>query len=308
MKERFQLFYHDRLTGTLVAEPVYAETFLYWSYNTALGRRMTDLFFRQKFISRLYGWLHKQGWSKRKIKPFVEAMQISPDEILRPLEDFTDFNDFFKRAIDLSKRPLKQDPGVCIAPSDGKLLAYPSVPSNQSFPIKRANFTLREFLQDNSLADRYANGSMVISRLSLRDYHHVHFPDSGVPGKAVAIDGKYYAGGPYSLRTLVPFYTENRRMLTSFDSDHFGQIAIVEVGAFTVGSIQQRYEAGRRIAKGAHKGWFELGGSTVVLLFEKGSIRLDEDLCKLTQAGIETFVRLGDSIGASENDRHDANS
>jgi phosphatidylserine decarboxylase len=225
-------------------------------------------------------------------------MEISMDEVLRPLEDFSDFNDFFTREIDLSKRPMNKDQRVCVAPSDGKVLAYPSVPRDQTFRIKRGIFTLHEFLQDASLADQYANGSMVVSRLSLRDYHHVHFPDSGIPRKAVAIDGKYYAGGPYSLRTVVPFYTENHRMLTLFDSDHFGRIAIIEVGAFTVGSIEQRYEAGRHVAKGAHKGFFELGGSTDVLLFEKGRIRFDEDLCTKTKAGIETFVRLGDSIGS----------
>lgn len=298
MKERFRLTYFDRCTGALLTEPVYAEAFLKWSYNTGLGQWMTDLFFRQKIASRLYGWFHKQGWSKRKIKPFIETMEISMDEVLRPLEDFSDFNDFFTREIDLSKRPMNKDQRVCVAPSDGKVLAYPSVPRDQTFRIKRGTFTLHEFLQDASLADQYANGSMVVSRLSLRDYHHVHFPDSGIPRKAVAIHGKYYAGGPYSLRTVVPFYTENHRMLTLFDSDHFGRIAIIEVGAFTVGSIEQRYEAGRHVAKGAHKGFFELGGSTVVLLFEKGRIRFDEDLCTKTKAGIETFVRLGDSIGS----------
>lgn len=86
-------------------------------------------------------------------------------------------------------------------------------------------------------------------------------------------------------------------MLTLFDSDHFGQIAMVEIGAFTVGSIQQLFNQGVRVPKGARKGFFELGGSTVVLLFQRGAIRLDEDLCARTEEDIETFVRLGESIG-----------
>ena len=86
-------------------------------------------------------------------------------------------------------------------------------------------------------------------------------------------------------------------MLTLFDSDHFGQIAMVEIGAFTVGSIQQRFNQGVRVSKGARKGFFELGGSTVVLLFQRGAIRLDEDLCARTEEDIETFVRFGESIG-----------
>jgi phosphatidylserine decarboxylase len=109
--------------------------------------------------------------------------------------------------------------------------------------------------------------------------------------------GKLYAVSPYSFQKLVPFYTENYRMLTQFTSDHFGQIAMVEIGAFTVGSIKQCYQPGARVAKGAKKGFFELGGSTVVLLFQKGTIRLDEELCAKTEEEIETHVRMGESIG-----------
>ena len=299
MKGHFSLTYYDRSTGALLTEPVYAEAFLSWSYNTTVGRFMTDLLFRQKFFSKLYGWLHKQRWSRRKIRSFAQDMKVRVDELLRPLEDFTDFNDFFRREIDLSKRPINDDPRVCIAPADGKVLVYSVVPVDMTFQVKRGIFNLRQFLQDDALAKKYANGSMVVSRLSLRDYHHVHFPDSGVPQKASPISGSYYSVAPYALHTLVPFYTENHRVLSLFDSDHFGQIAIVEVGGFTVGSIQQRYEDGIHVPKGAHKGFFELGGSTVVLLFEQGAIQIDEDLLAKTEAGIETFVRLGDSIGQS---------
>ena len=72
---------------------------------------------------------------------------------------------------------------------------------------------------------------------------------------------------------------------------------MLEVGAFTVGSIQQRFRPGVRVRKGDHKGVFELGGSVVVLLFEQGAIQLDQDLRDNTRSGLETFVRLGESIG-----------
>lgn len=299
MMQSFDVTYYDRSTQALLREPIYAERFLLWSYNSRAGTLMTDLLFSRKCFSRFYGWLHKQGWSKRKIKPFAQRMKINTDELLRPLEAFTDFNDFFTREIDLGKRPVTRDPRLCIAPVDGKVLAYPSVPPDMSFRVKRGIFNLRHFLKQDALAERYANGSMVISRLAFRDYHHVHFPDSGTPGKATAIAGKYYSVGPYAMRSPIPFYAENHRVLTLFDSDHFGQIAIIEVGGFTVGSVQQRYQAGARVTKGAQKGFFELGGSTVVLLFQRGAIRLDEDLCCHSRQGIETYVKFGDSIGRS---------
>ena len=300
MSDHFSLTYYDRASGALSTEPVYADGFLCWSYNTRAGRLMTDLLFTRKSFSRFYGWLHRQPWSKRKIRPFVDKMKISTDEFRRPLEDYRDFNDFFTREIDLSKRPINDDPRVCVAPADGKVLVYPAVPPDMTFRVKRGVFNLRRFLQNDALARKYADGSVVISRLSLRDYHHFHFPDSGVPKEALAIDGRYYAVGPYSVQVPLPFYMKNYRLLTLFHSDHFGGIAIAEIGGFTVGSIQQRYEPGVHVRKGARKGFFELGGSTVVLLFERGRIRLDEDLRSNSKSGIETFVRLGDSIGRLE--------
>ncbi|UCE52354.1 MAG: phosphatidylserine decarboxylase [Desulfobacterales bacterium] len=297
MNDKIIIRYFDRREGLLKTERVHAGKFLHWSYNMSLGRVATELIFRQKLVSRLYGWLHKQQLSKRKIKPFVQKMGTNLDELTRPIEDFTCFNDFFTREIDLSKRSINQNPCVCIAPVDGKILAYGVVEPDMTFRIKRSTFNLRGFLQDATLLNKFSEGSMVVSRLCLTDYHHFHFPDSGIPGEAISVRGKYYASGPYGLRALIPFYTQNYRVLTLFDSDHFGQIAIVEIGAFTVGSIQQRYQSGRLIAKGARNGFFELGGSTVVLLFEKGRIELDKDLVTNTKNEVETYVLLGDSIG-----------
>jgi phosphatidylserine decarboxylase len=222
---------------------------------------------------------------------------VNLDELERPLEDFSSFNAFFTRKIDLSRRPMIYDPHVCIAPVDGKVLVYPAVKPNMTFRIKRSTFNLRRFLGSDGLSEQFAGGSMVISRLSLADYHHIHFPDSGIPRQAISIPGNYNASGPYSLHTLFPFYTENHRMMTLFDSDHFGQMMIVEIGALTVGSIQQRFLSDSRVTRGARKGYFELGGSTVVMLFQKGMINLDEDLRTNTRKDIETSVRFGDSIG-----------
>ena len=297
MNANLSISYYDRQREELMTEKVYANGFLSWSYNTRLGQLATDLIFRQKIISRLYGWYHRKSWSRSRIKSFVKAMDVNTDVLACPLEDYATFNDFFMREIDLSKRPMCSDPSICIAPTDGKILAYPRVEPDTTFRIKRSPFNLRSFLGDDTLVEKYALGSMIISRLCLTDYHHFHFPDSGIPEKVVSIRGRYYAVGPYALDWLIPFYTENHRMLTLFDSDHFGQIAMVEIGAFTVGSIRQRYQPGVHVSRGAEKGGFELGGSTIVLLFRKGKIELDKDLCKNTQNEIETYVRLGESIG-----------
>ncbi|HAL56709.1 MAG TPA: phosphatidylserine decarboxylase [Bacteroidetes bacterium] len=289
--------YFDRQTGELKEERFYRRAFLLWTHNSKLGRALTTLVLRHQWFSTLYGALNRSRLSKWRIRPFVKRMDVMMHEAATPIEAFESFNDFFTREIDLSKRPVCSDPGICVAPVDGKVLAYPSIGMNTEFSIKGRRFNLRRFLNDDALAASFDRGSMVISRLCLADYHHFHFPDSGLPQQARPIAGKYHTGGPYAVKYLDPFYTENYRMITMFDSDYFGTMALVEIGAFTVGSIQQRFQSGSRVTKGAHKGFFELGGSTVVLLFQMGTVELDEDLCRNTQFGIETFVKVGDSIG-----------
>jgi phosphatidylserine decarboxylase len=65
-----------------------------------------------------------------------------------------------------------------------------------------------------------------------------------------------------------------------------------------VGSIVQTH-TGNVVKKGEEKGYFKFGGSTVVLLFEKNKIRIDEDLLINTTKGYETAIREGERIGVS---------
>jgi phosphatidylserine decarboxylase len=288
--------YYDRYRKEFLNEEIYASRFLYWMYNTRLGTLATDIILKRRAFSRLYGWLHRFGWSRKKIGGFVKTMGIDATEIQSGLGGYASFRDFFTREPDRSNRPINQDPQVCISPVDGKVLAYASIKRVEPYRIKRSSFTLGEFVRDEALAEVFLNGAMVVCRLSLGDYHQFYFPDSGRPAEAVDIQGFCHAGGPYSLRNLIPNFTENHRMKTLFESDHFSRMLIVEIGALTVGSIIQTYRPGKWASKGTPKGYFDLG-STVVLLFQKDTIEIDHDLLANTAQEIETNVRFGDSLG-----------
>jgi phosphatidylserine decarboxylase len=72
---------------------------------------------------------------------------------------------------------------------------------------------------------------------------------------------------------------------------------MVEIGAFTVASIVQRYHEEQYATQGEEKGWFEPGGSTVVLLFQQGAIELNASLLEYSTLGFETRLLCGDPIG-----------
>lgn len=295
--------YIDRRTGQVRCETVYAGRMLYWCYNNRFGIWLTRVVLSHPFISALYGWYHRRSISRRKIAPFVQRMGIDMADFAQPVSAYRCFNDFFVRVPLKDRRPIDRRPGRCISPVDGKLLAFPHVGMGQPVQIKRHLFDLRTLLRDDTLASKYNGGSLLVCRLHLSDYHHVHFPDSGVPHKPHIINGSLYAGGPYALRHIVPFYTQNVRTYTEFDSDHFGQMLVIEVGAFTVGSIRSAFRPGERVAVGDHKGWFELGGSTVVLLFEPGRVTFDSDILSNSVQQIETYVHMGESIGCANGGR-----
>ena len=289
--------YRDRATGALRREPVYAEGFLDWLYNARTGRLVEAVLAAGAGPSRLYGWLQRRSFSRRRIRPFVERMGIDMSECPRPVGSFASFAEFFTRPIDLARRPLATDEGACLCPVDGKVLVHDAVDPEAPVRVKRTTLTLSSLLGDAGLAGTYAGGGLAVCRLGLADYHHVHFPGSGTPAEAQRVPGRYHAGGPYARHWLVPFFAENVRERTAFESDRFGSMQIVEIGALTVGSIRQAFRPGVRVERGAPKGWFEIGGSTVVLLFPRGAIAFDEDLVEASAGGVETGVRMGESLG-----------
>lgn len=289
--------YIDRRTGQHRTDPVYAAAFLDWCYNTPLGAALTRALLSRPFVSKAYGWYYRRSWTRRRIAPFAQAMGVNLAELTQPLASFRSFDEFITRSIDLSCRPIDADPCACVSPADGRIMAYPALDAGVALRIKGGVFDREALLRDAELAQRHAGGAVAIVRLYLADYHHFHFPDSGTPEEPRAVRGRYFAVSPYARRRTVPFYGENHRVITSFRSDHFGTIAMIEIGSFTVGSVRERFVPGDHVAKGDHKGWFALGGSVVVLLFEPGVVTFAEDLCANTRAGLETYVHVGEAIG-----------
>jgi len=297
MKPLFDIHYYDRYDGQIKQEKVFAASFLNWSYNTRFGRMLTQMVLSRRAVSRLVGWLCHRRFSRHIICPFAKWSQLDSTDLPCNLAKFQSFSEFFTRSMALGQRTIAGNDLVCVSPVDGKAYVIPALKTDESLRIKRCIFNLSRLLNDRATAQKFDGGTAVIFRLCLSDYHRIHFPVSGVPDKAVAIDGRCYAGGPYDDTSQVPFYSENVRMITKINSKSFGDVAMVEIGAFTVASIVQIYKSGVNVKRGEEKGRFEPGGSTVVLVFQQGAINIDTELLKYSHQGIETRVRCGDSIG-----------
>ena len=64
-----------------------------------------------------------------------------------------------------------------------------------------------------------------------------------------------------------------------------------------VGSVVMTVSEGELLSKGAKAGYFIFGGSTVLLLFKRGTVRFDSDLLRNSMNSVETLVQMGEQIG-----------
>ncbi len=244
-----------------------------------------------RWVSRLAGFFLDRRISKPRIKKFIKKHGIRMEDYLP--EEYKSFNAFFTRRVRPELRPFDMEETALCAPCDGLVSAYP-VTREGTFSVKGFDYTVSTLLGDEALAEKFLGGTCVVLRLTVTDYHRYHFFDGGSAGERKFIKGRLHTVQPTALGKRRVF-TENCREVTVLHTEHFGDAAEVEVGAMFVGRIVN--EEKERFSRGEEKGRFEFGGSTVVLLLEKGRAELDGEFFSNTQNGLETKVKCGERIG-----------
>ncbi len=291
--------YYDRYKQAIETENVYGGGWLRFAYGNPLGRLGVWALAKRRLFSWYYGRRMSRPYSATKVLPFIIEYDLDIEEFAKTPYEYKSFNEFFSRALKRESRPIAEGEKTAVMPADGRHLVFPDVETAEGFYVKGSKFTMRELLGDDALAEKFAGGAMVISRLCPVDYHRFHFPVSGVASEAKLIKGDLYSVSPIALRQNIRYLVENKRMLTLIESSEFGTVAMMEVGATNVGSIVQTFLENRELPAGEEKGLFKFGGSCVITLFEKGRIKFDDDLVKHSADCVETYVKMGDRLGES---------
>ena len=260
-------------------------------YGTVLGRLVLKLLC-MRWISRLCGRFLDSGISKPLIRPFVRRHGIDLGEYTG--EEYKCFNDFFSRKIKEDRRPVTSEPSALIAPCDGLLSAY-RLSGDTVIPVKQSRYTVSSLLGGDSASENYQNGICLVFRLCVNHYHRYCYIDNGVKGGNVFLSGKLHTVRPVALEKF-PVFTQNCREYTVIKTENFGDIVQMEVGAMLVGKIKNHHGPGN-VRRGAEKGMFLYGGSTVIVLLEEGRAHLPEELYQATENRVETPVKMGQRIG-----------
>ncbi|KAG8922083.1 hypothetical protein FRC02_012151, partial [Tulasnella sp. 418] len=254
-----------------------------------------------KSLSIKQGLKYDSPESAREIPPFIAFHNLNLDEILDPLESFKSFNEFFYRKLKKEARPTEEpdNPARLVSCADCRMMAFESVTEATKIWIKGREFSVGRLLGDKykDQASKYVGGALGIFRLAPQDYHRFHVPVDGKIGEMTYISGEYYTVNPQAIRTSLDVYGENARKIVPIDSPTFGRVMCVCIGAMMVGTIVTTVKEGDVVQRGDEFGYFAFGGSTIVILFEKGVVEWDEDLVVNGKASLETLVRVASGVG-----------
>lgn len=300
----------DRSTGIIMEEKMSVSIrlgirLLYKGLDKAKTRRIRNLL---KKMSVKQGIKFDHPQLKADINSFIKFHKLDLSECLisDPLK-FETFNDFFYRKLKPGARPVEapEEERIAVSPADCRCTTFVTVDSATELWIKGRNFSVAKLFNGNYIGleetDLYSSGkcSIGIFRLAPQDYHRFHCPVTGKIGPIKYIEGEYYTVNPMAIRSDLDVYGENVRVIVPIETEHFGTVVMVAVGAMMVGSTVITVEEGQTVQRGEEVGYFKFGGSTVLLLFENSKFTFDHDLVDNSSLCVETLVRVGQSIGHS---------
>lgn len=218
--------------------------------------------------------------------------QMQYDET-KPGYGFSSWNDFFIRQFVPGARPFQGDPTevVNIGCETTPWEYADDLPLSANFAIKEVNYSLVDiFGGDEDLAQRFVGGQLYQGFLSATHYHRWNAPLTGRIVRSWVEPGTYFAQNPsqgegegtWDGTQSQPYLPQvAARAIFIFENESFGQVAMVLVGMVEVSTcvIKEGYQvdagaAPVEVTRGDEIGHFEFGGSTHVVIFQKGRAEL----------------------------------
>lgn len=221
--------------------------------------------------------------SKMAIRRFAARYQINVDEAEKPLDEYGTILEFFTRRLKPGARPIDAEANALVSPVDAKLDAMGPIEQGTLLQAKGRPYALAAMLADEEAAARYEGGGYMTMYLSPKDYHRIHCPADATVTGYTYVPGELYPVNPAAVAHVDALFARNERLITHLQTERFGPMELVMVGATCVGHmtvayddeiatnvgasqiVRRRYESPIPLAKGDDLGVFEMG-STVILI------------------------------------------
>lgn len=277
--------------GNILQGDAGQEKTLTFLYNNPLGKVVLKLLCR-RFISNIGRMYMESYFSKGRIKKLIAQHSIDMSQYEN--KDYGSFNEFFVRKVLEGKRPVDMNDEALVSPADSKLTVY-DITEDAKYNVKGCEYNIVQLLGgDAKLAEEFFGGKCLVFRLSVDNYHRYCFTDGGRVVSSRFIPGILHTVNPLALEKH-DVYGKNCRELTVLETENFGKVAYMEVGAMMVGRINNHPV--ETFEKGQEKGYFSFGGSTIIMLYKKDVLEIDEDIAENSKTEVETTVLYGEKIG-----------
>lgn len=198
------------------------------------------------------------------------------------------FNEFFARHLaSPDMRPIANTDVIAPADSWPKLtwlidennqLQYP-----QDLQIKTAKISdIAQLIgNDSQYKDAFAGGTLTHTFLDVNCYHRYHSPVDGVLKELRKVPG-VSAGGGYTLWNNdeklyyyvndMGFQMVETRACAIIQTEKYGLVAMLPVGMSQICSVNwiPELHVGQQLKRGDEMGYFQFGGSDIIMIFQKG--------------------------------------
>jgi phosphatidylserine decarboxylase len=198
------------------------------------------------------------------------------------------FNQFFARRLNGGLRPIAESgnnlvvtsPADCVFQHTFEIGVDSDIPA---VPVKHEKYgNITQLLGDSEYRDAFAGGTFCHYELLPSSFHRYHLPVSGQVKECFNISGTVYIKVGIGAEELQSSdaassgyeFFQNRGVITldTSVSGHgdLGIVAVVPVGMAHVSSVVMNAVEGTQMAKGDEFGYFQFGGSDIIVLFQEG--------------------------------------
>ncbi|MED1205055.1 phosphatidylserine decarboxylase [Heyndrickxia acidicola] len=242
-----------------------------------------------KFTSNLLKNFSRSRMSRLFINSYAKAYKINVEEMMDDIQSYQTLHEFFIRRLKSDARVIDPAEETVASPVDGVIEEFGTILPSKEILVKGKLYSIEEMLGDPARMEKYMDGSFVILYLSPSHYHRIHSPLNAHLVDQYVLGNRSYPVNKYGLKYGKSTLSKNYRVVSEL-KHHSAHIAMVKVGAMFINTIECTYK-NENWKKGEEIAYFSFG-STVVLLFEKGTFTLNNKI------KTPYHVKMGESIGS----------
>jgi len=241
-------------------------------------------------ITYLMGFFLKSEYSNFLIKSYITNYHINTKKYII---NGNTFNDIFIRELKEPLIPIKNS-DIIYAPSTSRAIFFNFKNYYKlNLYIKGKNFNLPDLINEQKIRSKY---SIIICRLAINDYHHIHMPEDGILIEISEYNGTYKSIDKDYIRSNINVMNDNKRVIFKFRRPNNTLFYLVAIGSTIISSIIYNLEVDKMYITKEKIAYFQFGGSCVVYVSDQ-NIYYDKDLTYFSNDNIESYVKAGEEIG-----------